>query len=208
LIAPGDVDERSIKDVKADDLKGPILPVCNSCDQEGHGMSDIVSIPYLAIDNFWLTSTRPNVRGLVCELYPKRGFPRNLRKPLVHSDWCAGSGLDYYQAIVWLLSVPYKWLRLLAFFYESLGLILHCWRVGISLSTAIYSPVPFAIKNAFHTCGNHGLRLICRWDVSFDNELCTGQNKTYDGRENPTSRFCILNTGVLPYLNSISYGTL
>ncbi len=152
-IAPGDVDERSIVEVRADDLAGygqchlfagiiqvQYRLVHSACGQGGRGTLDKAPIPSRAIYNFSTIAMRRTAVYPVCGLHQEREFPRRTRMFVGRRDWFDRSERDYYQGAASSWCDFYKSLPVAACVHEKCGRILLGSRGGRRRNKAIYFP--------------------------------------------------------------------
>ena len=155
LISKGEVDERSIEDVKPDQ----ILQADNTFYLSGHDMLGIRPKPYSAICNSAMNATHHNDDLQAYE--PHQAFLFR-HKPHMHGEhlglFCENEQ-DYYRAFFWHEFLPDKLSQLGVAFYENHERILLYLFCGKHLSITIYYVDRYQYQNVFHKFGNDALVL-------------------------------------------------
>jgi len=160
-IAPGFVDERSIEDVRPDELMGftqvQALFECSSSGRVAGGRLDKEPKPFQAKPYLQQTGAAPFVHALACAQSLSRGILRTLRSSEGQSD---STGRNAY--FVNLVATSLSSLRGISHPFSdacrgSSARILHCWPFCTHRSKAICCAAMGQSGKAHHMSGRHGL---------------------------------------------------
>lgn len=200
-IAPGDVDERDIRDVTP--ALNPL--VGNSSGQGAHGMLDREPKLFQAMSSSLLTATHRYADALVYGLNPEPFFHRKIRKPLEHRGWFSGNGPDWNPATASFLSGHGKSLPLWGDVHESFSPTVYCWPGGTHQSKATYSPGRVQGRLTCHISGMDALEQETPQDASFYTEPYISRNNiSYEGGSRGVSRHILCTSVHVPCKNGIT----
>lgn len=201
-IAPGDVDERSIEDVRL----GQVLMVGNAYDQVVRDILDKVSKPFQATCNFLRSAKRQvwdilaDARHQEHEIRRRTGKTSELQDSTDRTEPSfrpATLSLSFLHGIRRPSTVSVHGMFLLT---------LYCLRAYKHRSRAIYCAAQIESGSDPHTCGNHGLQIDQAMDFFYASELYTGQSNSAGGSVTQTFRCCIQYISVrLSCSNYITY---
>jgi len=150
-IPEGEIDTRSIVDVRADDVRS--FRQCHffagisedrdrrwgsSFGRAGRDRWDTGSKPSLASGSYAMTAIRLYAPVPAYARHLKRGFHHSFRKRAARADWCGKSGSGCHRATSWLFCGRDKSPAVVVSSHGTPLPTWHCWRDGIHLSRAIY----------------------------------------------------------------------
>ena len=158
-IAAGDVDERSIEDVKP----GQGLLVGSSCGQGGDGTSGTEPKPLKATYSLRDFAPAHYVRGRACALFPAHGLLRRIHSVLERFRLLGKTEYGSSQVAVFLLSSTGTNFLCRGWQRETLGLFCCCAPFDILLNIFVFDSRQGWQKTSSHTPYNfEGLRYLFR----------------------------------------------